>query len=493
MPKTFAIVGGGLGGLAAGIELAQAGQTVTLFEKEPHVGGYAVGFSRKGFGFDVALHVVPAGAPGQPLHRTLERLGLQDSVRLVRLGRSFDVHLGEERFPLPNETEAFYSFLCERFPEERQGLARFRAHLERFAPAYLGVLDGEESKWKAIPRFIPKVPAFLRHGYEPVSAHFARFFRDPRLTALLFQPAVFPCVPMSETPTVNFLLMFWYLVHHGMFTVEGGGPALTRALETRLRVLGGTIETRAKVRSITVARGAATGVLLEDGRHFPASAVLANTSVPALTELLGRESLPAKYLSGLEGLRPSTSVVQLQLGLDCPVRELGVESQLTVVMPDADVDGQLVRQLQTLDVVGFTLTAPGIDDPSRSARQDRVLSAIAAAPYAPWAALSPSDYTAAKSRVAEQLLEMIDHRFPGIRRHVVVQDVATPRTFERYTGNPHGAIMGFRCSLGLHRQLIAAHKLPVRNVHVAGAWTHQLGGFLSSLRAGRRAALVALG
>ncbi|NTU60646.1 MAG: NAD(P)-binding protein, partial [Deltaproteobacteria bacterium] len=42
MSTGVAVVGGGLGGLSAAVALAGAGVPVTLFEREPRLGGYAV-------------------------------------------------------------------------------------------------------------------------------------------------------------------------------------------------------------------------------------------------------------------------------------------------------------------------------------------------------------------------------------------------------------------------------------------------------------------
>src|SRR5262249_10635104 len=48
--KTIAVIGGGLAGLAASCALADAGLTVTLFERRPYLGGRASSYEHPGTG-----------------------------------------------------------------------------------------------------------------------------------------------------------------------------------------------------------------------------------------------------------------------------------------------------------------------------------------------------------------------------------------------------------------------------------------------------------
>ncbi len=50
------------------------------------------------------------------------------------------------------------------------------------------------------------------------------------------------------------------------------------------------------------------------------------------------------------------------------------------------------------------------------------------------------EYIERKRAFAEELVERAERLIPGLRDHIVVMDAATPKTFERYTLNPYGAI-----------------------------------------------------
>jgi phytoene dehydrogenase-like protein len=64
-----------------------------------------------------------------------------------------------------------------------------------------------------------------------------------------------------------------------------------------------------------------------------------------------------------------------------------------------------------------------------------------AASYAYWKKLYDDDrekYREEKQRVAKQIIEILEHYFPGIKNQVEVIDVATLMTWERYMGGSQG-------------------------------------------------------
>ena len=77
-----AVVGGGLAGLAAALECADAGSDVTLLESRPRLGGATWSFRRHGAWFDNGQHVFLRCCT--EYRRFLDRLGVSDQVNLQR-------------------------------------------------------------------------------------------------------------------------------------------------------------------------------------------------------------------------------------------------------------------------------------------------------------------------------------------------------------------------------------------------------------------------
>ncbi len=489
MTKRVVVVGGGLGGLSAAVALAQRKIAVTLLEAQPHVGGYAVSFSRQGWVFDPALHVTAAGGAGQEFRRLADGLGLADAVRFLPLREGFRVRLGDFDFSLPNRYAEIFERLAAEFPDEREGLRRFRSDLETHVGVYAPLFDADVSKWRSVPLFLPRLPAFLKHSATSTRDYLARFVRDPRLAALLFQCSVFMGIPADEFPAVNFMMMFHVLFGGGLCTIAGGGQSLSRALERRLLELGGEVVCRCPVARINVSGRSAVSVQSAAGKVYPAAAVVAGVSLPTLThELIGDEHFPASWLAGLEKLSPSLSVLVLSLGIDCAPRDVGIDRHLTLVFPDADIDACMKRQRGRRTVEGFSVTAHALTEPGIAAPERSTVVVAAGTDAEAWIALDEPEYRRAKQQTVTALLAQLEALYPGLGAHVRVTDLATPRTMRRYTGNPAGAILGFACRMGVHRPLLSAARLPIGRLALASAWSDKMGGFLQTVKAGVAAA-----
>ena len=483
MPGSVIIIGGGLGGLTAAVTAAARGWQVTVVEKEPHAGGCAVAYRRGGYCFDVALHVVPAGGPGQSFRWLVDELGLE-GIRFIRLATGSRVCLGAREFCLPNSADAFFGALADAFPGQATGLQRLRTELLAAGRAYAPLFDVRVPTLAALPRFLPRLPAFLRQSYQSVEGYLGRFVDDEALAALLYQPAVFLGQPMAEFPAVNYILMAYLLLTEGMYSIAGGGQALTTALVRRLEALGGVIR-RGTVSAVRVQRGRAVGVTLSNGDPLDAEAVVSAINLPALwRDLLPSTALPNASRAALATLRPSLSVLSLNLGLDCAPQALGIRDHLTVCFPDTGLDDCMRRQRQGEFAGGFSITAPGLSEADAAPERAHTLSVVVGTSGSWWTRLEPAAYRREKERWQSAIMARLAALLPGLAEHVRCLDLATPVTLRRYTGSPQGAIMGFEPQCGRHRALLRAARSPLPNLYLAGAWTDRMGGFLQSMMAG---------
>jgi prolycopene isomerase len=323
----------------------------------------------------------------------------------------------------------------------------------------------------------------------PAKTYLQRFFTDQRLIAILFQPAAFMGIPMRDFPTVNFMMMFSLLMKNGMYTIAGGGRRLTDGLKERFLELGGTLYTTTAAEKIVIAKRKAVAVLLRDGRRIPCNAVIAGNNLhDIVNNLIGRSHFSGKYCRNLDTLKPSVSVMALNLGLDCPPKNLGMDCHIAMVFPGTDIDGCFTKQYRQIEPSGFSITAHGNSDPEFIKTSGHTLSLIGGTAPEMWLAMNEKQYRQEKERVSHELITLAEKRYPGLRDHIVTTDLATPRTMARYTGNPLGAIMGLNCTVGTHRHILKAVKMPISNVIIGSAWTNRLGGFMQSVKSGILAA-----
>lgn len=489
MDRSVAIIGAGIGGLSSGVKLAQQGTRVTLFEKEVRPGGYAVDYRRRGYRFDLALHVVPSGGAGQEFSSMVNSLGLSNDIQFIKLKQGFNVVLGDYRFQMPNSYDELFDELKSAFPATRDKLNHFRRDLEKHVNSYAPLFDYTVPKYRSVPSFLTKIPAFLKHSMMSTRDYLEQFFDDPKIMAILFQPAAFMGIPMSDFPTVNFMMMFYLLMKNGMYTIAGGGQSLTDGLREKFHQFGGRLVTNTEVTNIIIENKKAVALHTDDGtQHQCDTIIAANNIYDLVNRLVGRSHFPQRYLQNLNALKPSISVLALNLGIDCHPEDLGIEPHITMFFPEPDIDQCMNRQQKQIEMDGFSITAHCNSDPDFSSNGQYSLSLVGGTDPNKWLAMNDRQYRNEKERIIKETIDKADSLFPGLEKHVRLSDLATPRTMQRYTGNPQGAIMGFNCTCGSHRMIMKAANIPIENIIIGGAWTNRLGGFMQSMKSGILAA-----
>ena len=98
-------------------------------------------------------------------------------------------------------------------------------------------------------------------------------------------------------------------------------------------------------------------------------------------------------------------------------------------------------------------------------------------------------YEAEKERIALEVIQRLDQRFPGFASQVEMADVATPTTFERYTGNWQASYEGFLPTPKTVRSAIPNQLPGLENFFMAGQWVRVGGGIPTGVSMGREAVM----
>jgi 1-hydroxycarotenoid 3,4-desaturase len=281
------IVGAGVGGLAAAIDLVAQGVRVSIVEAADQPGG--------------KMRRVPAGTAlmdGGPTVFTMRWVfddlldragvgGLDDLVTLrplrVLARHAWDgPNAATERFDLfadPARTDDAIAALSGRAEVER--FREFRAEAERI---YLTLKD------TFIRNSQTSMPGLVRRGgvgkmsrIQPFATLWdalGKHFRDPRLQQLFGRYATYVGASPFQSPAT--LMLVAHVELEGVWSVDGGMHALARALADLAVRKGATLDLGTAVAGIDTAGGRVTGVKLEDGRRIPADAVIFNGDVNAL-------------------------------------------------------------------------------------------------------------------------------------------------------------------------------------------------------------------
>jgi len=291
------VVGAGIGGLAAALELASDGAEVTVVERAAHPGGKlrqtAVGGALVDSGPTV-FTMLPvfeelfarAGARlGDHLRlrqaTTLARHGWPDGARL-------DLYADLER-----SADAIERFSGSR---DAEGYRRFAAEAQRIYNTL--ELPFIRSERPSLPGLIARVAAATPNNlwciqpYSSLWAKLGKFFRDPRLRQLFARYATYCGASPFSAPAT--LMLVAHVERQGVWLIEGGMQRLADALSRLADGMGCDFRYGAHVEQILLAQGRASGVQLSGGEVIAADAVICNADVNAVAGgLLGQAARPA--------------------------------------------------------------------------------------------------------------------------------------------------------------------------------------------------------
>lgn len=313
--RSVAIVGAGPGGLAAAMMLSASGAKVTVFDRDPCVGGRTKTISVGEFPFDLGptFFLYP-----QILESVFERCGLrlQDYVELRRVEPGYrlifeggpEVRASGQLDKLEAEIAKLDKDDAKRIrafiEKNRRKLADFKPVLER---PFLSLLD----------YLAPSVLSALRHivPLTSVDEELKRYFRDPRVRlAFSFQTKYLGMSPFRCPNLFTFLSFLEF--EFGIWHPVGGCGAVSEGMARAARDLGAEFRLADPVQSIEFESKRAVGVISASGRH-PAEACIINADFAQAATTLIPAPLRRKWSDRrIDRMKYSCSTFMLYLGIE---------------------------------------------------------------------------------------------------------------------------------------------------------------------------------
>jgi all-trans-retinol 13,14-reductase len=467
-----AVVGAGIGGLTAAALLADAGLKVLVAEHHVLPGGFCHTFLRKArhhgqpclYRFDAGPHDFSGLWPGGPVDAVLQRLGL--AQRLTWRAVDHRYQLGDIRLDVPRDWRAYVAELGRLFPPSAAGLAALfdeiqTIHAGMYATGWQnGGIPGLPTTVEAMVAFPREHPLAFRWLRRPFAELVAQHVQEPAARRLINALTGYISDRAATLTCAEMVPLFGYYFHGGVYPLGGSGrlaEVLVEAIEAR----GGTVRLKAPVERIVVDEGRAAGIVLRDGSHIGAGAVVSNADLKrTFVELLEPGHLPADFRAHIAGAAPAASAFMVHLGVDF----------VPNIRPSVHLLDGFRMGIETLSLVDPGAAPPGHSTiglitllPHGEAR--RWFPAEAGDDWKAWR--RSTDYEERKTAFGDRMIAAAEAVIPGLADHIVYRTDASPITYARYDWATTGAIYGIS-SEGRLRGV----KSPVPGLVIAGSSTH---------------------
>ncbi len=473
MEKSIIIIGGGLAGLSTGCYGRMNNYKTTIFEMHEIAGGVCAAWKRKGYTIDGAMNWLVGTKPGSQFYNFWEELGAAREWKIHNHDRYSINESGEGKaFTIYCDADRFERYLLELAPEDSEVIKEFTQAI-RFYSSFPMPVDKPAELMDAADqaKMAQLMPGMeLMQKWAAISTHdFARRLKNPYLAGVF---AGFPAMPMAM-----FVMVLGLQHAKSAGYVVGGALALVKSIEKRYRDLGGEIHFKSRVAKILVEGDKAVGVKLENGKEYRADYVIsAGDGRTAIFDLLGGKYVNDTIKDMYEHPKLFSPLVHVGLGLkrsfeDIPSSVGGLTFQLNKPI---NIAGKEEKSLNAF-IYNF--------DPTLAPKGKTVVVVYYETNYDYWRTLRQdmARYKAEKERIAADVIAGLEQRFPGLSDQVEMHDVATPITWERYTGNWRGAYEGWM--FGAFGNV--SKTLPgLGNFYMAGQWVNPGGGMPPAVMSG---------
>jgi phytoene dehydrogenase-like protein len=475
--SSILIIGGGVAGLSAGCYARMNGFDATILEMHNLPGGLCTAWKRRGFTIDGCVHWLVGSRRGS-LNEIWRELG-------VIQGREFVDHDEYMRF-LPDSGEPIILYtdpdrleahLSELFPQDRPTIQEFCRLVKKCAgfeaaPPGPAELMGAWDMVKFVLENARYLPAFGKYGKLTV-ADFARRFKDERLRE------VFEHFFMPEMPMLFMGITFAWLDEGNAGYPIGGSLPIAQAMADRFEALGGRLDYGSKVETILVENDRAVGVRLTSGTALRADWVVsAADGYTTIFKMLGERYINDEIRGFYENLEPFPPLVLVGLGFDRPLDDLPCSASGILLRPREPIGPGALPS-------GLLNFHPFNHDPDLAPPGKGVAVAMLGSNYQAWKALDDEGYKVAKKEIERRVVEELERRWPELARGVEMVDVATPLTFERYTGNWQGSFEGWIPTPANFRTNLPKVLPGLSNFLMAGHWVEIGGGLPPAAYSGK--------
>lgn len=466
------VVGAGIGGLTAAALLADAGLRVIVAEQHSQVGGFCQSFRRRlhhngqplTYRFDAGPHDFSGVWKGGPVTSILERLQVADRIEWRRIEHTY-------RFPdvtidVPADWHAYAAELARLFPATGAGFEQLFSDLKAiydgmYSPLVAsGGIPALGMSVENLQSFARQHPLAVEWMEKPFDELVSRYVSEPAARQLIAALTGYISDGSERLTCADMAPIFGYYFNGGYYPLGGSGK-FSDVLAAALTERGGEVLRNSAVTQITVKDGKVTGVLLADGRRIAAPMVVANADLrKTFLDLIDAAAIPADFRAHVVSARPAVSAFTVHLGLDI----------MPEIRPSVTVKGDR----------SFGLTALSLLDPAAAPaghatliitallRQDEAKRWFPGDSELDWKEWHQSpEYGGHKKLMGDRMIEAAERVVPGLSKHIIYRDEASPVTFSRYDWSSTGAIYGVRKA-----DRFKGSKSPIAGLVLAGSATH---------------------
>ena len=447
------IIGGGLAGMAAALQLQAKGiKDILILEKHNMPGGLATDFVRNGFEIEATLHeMMSIGPKGNRLKVgkffddmgvDIDWLHVPECYRAVLPNSGLDVTLHEGYETMAREIDAAVPGTYEKVHELMLLCRRVYDSMNILSVTPMSKVQ-----------MLLKHPDFVKTvGY--TATEVISTFNLPKKAVELLTPYwIYVGTPMDRLPfTIYAFLMADYFT--GSYVCRGFSHEMSIKMQQKVEANGAQYELRQEVEKILVKNGKVYGVRTRRGDEIHCDYVIAgpypNKVYTQMIEPLSQ--VPQGAIKMVNGRELSVCPVSVIMVLEGTPQELGVKNYSTFSGDTMDTNEIWHNDQNLTEPYNYITTiCLNYANPKCVPEGYTQLSITNLVPVTPFKNITPEGYFDLKRRLASEMIDTYcRHTGAKIKDKIVELEVTTPVTISHYVGAWKGSIYGYSHAMADH-------------------------------------------
>jgi phytoene desaturase len=479
--KKVIVVGAGPGGLTSAMILAHRGFDVTVFEKEPVVGGRNAQLKLNGFTFDTGPTFLMMNFI---LKEMFEETGkkAEDYLTAKKLDPMYHLIYSDFELQITDNRNAMQQQLETLFPGSIPGYEKFLTkesiRFKKLFPClqkpYSHLLDYCDRRFiRAIPYFSLGNTMFRELGkyFDQTALKVSFTFQSKYLGMSPWEcPAAYTMVPFIEH-------------EYGIYHVIGGLNAISLAMEKVLIEEGGTIHKSTPVKKIIKEGTAVTGVELTNGEKHYADDVIINADFAHTMENMFEHGTLQKYTRDrLERLKLSCSTFMLYLGVN-KVYDMPHHNIFFTRDYKSNID-DIVKNKKLSQENSFYIQNAVVSDQTLAPAGKSTIYILVPVPNN----RAGINWEEERDHFRDQVLDQVEQKtkLKDLRQHIEAEKIITPAEWEQDYNIYEAATFNLAHNLSQMLYLRPRNKFEeCDNLYLVGGGTHPGSGLPTIYESGR--------
>ena len=446
--------------MTAGIYAQRSGFETLILEKCATPGGVSTCWKRGGFLFEGGVHWLNGSGEHLDLNKVWKEVGaLQENNPIYFKDPVYTLKGGKAEIDIWRDSERTLKELCEYSPEDRRVLRRIFRHVGRFK-YFQTPVEGKTGIWDYI-RMFPAIVTAPILWMQSIKHYLSHIKNDDVRTLLEAVVA-----PVNNVMTFAYTLSSFFTGDSGY--PSGGSLRMALNMADTFRKAGGEIRYNTEVERVTD-----NGVIV-GGKFLEADAVIITMDARTAIDRLFEKPLQDGWAVKMRKKLVTCQTIFVGLGVEADLSSYPKSMVIKVPFKDGGVE------------LPFFVVSNYSRDHYSPDGCTTVTALLPGYSYSYWkAAKENGSYDQKKQSVCNHIIAILEEQIPQIKGKVLVTDVATPLTYQRYCNTHDGSYM----SDWLPRTFMTnAPNRYRKGLYFAGQRTAYSGGLPPAVVSGRLAA-----